>query len=173
MGRKKQSKVEYSGITFDSPEEREMFWWCEEAQEHGLIREFKFQWPKLVVAERVKGRKPQYRDSAARQAPRIITLLREATYTVDFCIRGYDSNPVVPEYVDVKPGFTLRHDTARMFSLTRKWVYQKYDIVVHGLVPVDLFGRTFAPEKARFTTKTKKPRKRYAEFLTVEEFAKT
>lgn len=162
-------KVEYNSITFDSPDELEMYWWCQEALEYGVIEGFDYQGPTVQLAEPVIETIERFGAKGQKIKPKTKVVMQGATYTCDFTIQGGSS--VLPgQYIDVKPKFTRRDSDAAKFSVIRKWVYQKHGIIVHPLVPFDLFKKTFSPARARITPKQKKPRAGYCELPTVKEY---
>lgn len=63
-------------------------------------------------------------------------------------------------WVDVKGEFA-RNDGQRSFTLNQKWVYDKFGVYVHKVVPVKFFDKFGVPAEARFTPKTNKPRRIY------------
>ena len=163
-------KPEYNGITFDSPDELELYWWCEEAMEHDLIEGFTYQKPTWELAEKLTKTIPQLGKQGQPIKPKTRVILKEATYTVDFQIWGAKDFVPINEFIDVKPKFTKRTSDARLFELKRKWLYQRHKILVYSLVPWDLFCVTFAPAKARVTPKKREPRKHYCDLPTVFDF---
>ena len=165
-------KPEYLDRTFASNEELELFYWAEQAKEHGLIREFTHQSPTWQLAEPVIETIEQRGKRGQVIKPKTRVILKGATYTADFHFQGIQPGVPISEYVDVKPAFTRRNDTDRYFRLIRKWLYQRHGAIVHPLVPIELFGKTFAPARARVTPKQGKPRKHYCDMATVEEFAR-
>lgn len=167
-----KGRPEYNGIVFDSPEEREFYWWCEEAMAASLIGGFEYQSPTFVLAEPVYFESPRFHARTGKPLPpRRKTLLQGKTYTCDFHLSDIrDGLPLVNEYIDVKPTYTRRNDTARYFSAVRKWLYQRHQVLVFALKPTELFGQTFAPAQAILTPKQRKPRKNYEKFRSVAEF---
>jgi len=163
-------KVEYNNLTFDSGEEIELFMYLVEAQEHGLIRSFTYQSPTWQLAEPVIETIEQYGKKGQKIKPKQRVVLKGVTYTVDFHVVGAAEELGIPEYVDVKPKFTRRDSDAAKFSLIRKWLYQRHEILVHALVPIELFRTTFAPAATKLTAKTKQPRKGYRNLPSVKEF---
>ncbi|MEO1616488.1 MAG: DUF1064 domain-containing protein [Planctomycetota bacterium] len=163
-------KVTYGGITFDSPDEREFYWWCEEAKANELIEDFGYQQPTFRLADPVYEFIERTGAKGQKLKPKRKTVLQGITYTVDFHLIGIRKGVAVSEFLDVKPAFTLRDSTASLFSAIRKWVYQRHSVLVFPVVPKELFGRTFAPANSLLTPKTRKPRKGYQDFLTVEQY---
>lgn len=156
-------KITYNGIQFDSPEEREFYWWCEEALDIGLIWSFEFHPKQIELSLPVKvGKK---------------SLLRAHTYTPDYLLYSEGTlSPLYPTteliYVDVKGGFSL-YNNHREFSVNQKWIYQKHGVYVNKVVPETFFKQMWVPEKARLTPKTGQIRKKYAECRTVGDYEKT
>ena len=171
-----RSKPTYKEIPFDSHEEIEFYWWCEEAVEALVIRGFEYQPKPFQLSEPVKIQIPQLGAKGKPIKPKTKTLLRECTYKPDFKLYGYcvdlptrDENP----HIDIKPSFTVRHDDRGKFEVLRKWVFQKYDIFIEPVEPLKWFSKTWCPDKARLTPKTKQPRVRYADLPTLQDFLRT
>lgn len=164
-------KVEHAGITFDSPEELELFFWLEEAQAHSLIGEFCYQPPTWQLAEPVIETIDQFGKRGQKIKPKTRVILTGATYTADFHVTGAVDGLNIPEYIDVKPKFTRRNSDAKKFSIIQKWLYQRHGIVVRPIVPYELFKRTFAPSATKLTPKKKQPRKGYFDLPSAKEFA--
>ena len=164
-------KPEYNGLIFDSPDELELYWWAEEAKEHGLIEDFEYQKPTWQLSEPVIEEIPMFGKRGKPIKPKRRTVLQGATYTCDFHFHTkFIRFMQLSEFIDVKPKFSRRDSDAAKFSLLRKWLYQRHGVLVHSLVPWDLFNVTFAPAKARVTPKQGKPRKHYSELPTVLDF---
>lgn len=165
-------KAEYNGFTFDSPDELELYFWLEEALEHDLICGFTYQGPTWQLAEPVIETIEQFGAKGQKIKPKQRVVLKGVTYTTDFHIIGAKDFVPINEYIDVKPKFSRRDSDAAKFSILRKWLYQRHQVLVCSLVPWDLFNVTFAPAEARVTPKKREPRKHYCDLPTVEEFAK-
>jgi len=168
---KKRNRPEYFGIEFDSLEELEFFWWCEEAHMHGLIEEFKYQHPTFELTPKVTEEIEQFGKKGQPIKPKTRTVLQGSTYTCDFWLRGIaDSMSMIPEYIDIKPKFERDQSRARLFSLTRKFVYFRHGVLVEARTLDELFTATWAPARAKVTPKTNKSRKPYLKYRTVQEF---
>ena len=72
---KKKSKPTYNDIEFDSKEEREFFWWCEEARELGILTQFRYQHPTYTLSETVKTETPRFGARGQSIKPSVRTLL--------------------------------------------------------------------------------------------------
>jgi hypothetical protein len=153
-------KPTYNEIQFDSPEEREFYWWCEEAIDIGVIWSYEYHPEPIELSLPVKVGKR--------------SLLRSHSYTPDYLLYAEGTiDPFYPKtgliYVDVKGGFSL-YNNHREFSINQKWIYQKHGTYINKVVPEKFFKKMWVPEKARLTEKTQKVRKKYEECRTVEEF---
>ena len=166
-------KPEYNGITFDSPDEVELYHWAEEALDCKLITNFDYQRPTWQLSDPVIEVIPQFGKRGQPIKDKTRTVLQGSTYTADFHFHGIVDFLPISEFLDVKPKFSVRNDTARLFSLHRKWLYQRYNVLVHSVVPFELFQKTWAPELARLTPVKRQPRKQYAALPTVQEFVST
>lgn len=163
-------KPEYNGLTFDSQEELELYFWAEEAKEHKLIADFEHQKPTWQLSDPVIEEIPRIGKRGQPIKPKRRTVLQGATYTCDFRFYAISHFLPITGFVDVKPKFSIRTDNATLFSLTRKWLYQRHGVLVHSVVPFELFKQTWAPELARVTPKKREPRKHYCDLPTVLEF---
>lgn len=167
----KKEKPSYNGIVFDSDEEREVYWWAEEAKQAGLIDDFAYQSPTFDLCGSVWSETPRIGKGGRVLKPQRRQLLKAATYTCDFHFTGKFAG-IVPEYIDVKPSYEPNDARLRIFELKRKWVYQRYGVFVEAVKVLDLFAATFAPELAILSPVQKKVRKAYAGFLRVNEFVR-
>lgn len=163
-------KPEYNGIAFDSPDELELYWFCEEAKEHALITDFTYQSPTWQLAEPVIETIEQFGAKGQKIKPKQRVVLKGVTYTADFHIIGAKAGVPIPEFVDVKPKFSRRDSDAAKFSLLRKWLYQRHGALVHAVIPFELFKQTWAPELARLTPKKREPRKAYLPIPSIRQF---
>ena len=165
-------------IEVDSQEEVEFTKWICRAVELGIIQNFTYQ-PKSFVLSDAQ----HYTDMNGKTR----FLFREHVYTADFLIEfdavkfsdlakefkkydGVKSNPQSGKYLyylDVKGGF--QKDSGRAFSMNQKWMYEKYHIYVHKVVPKEFFKKFGIIEEFKFTEKTKKPSKKYLGYPMVEE----
>jgi len=181
---KRKPKPVYNGITFDSQDEVEFYWWCGEAVEIGVLLEFRYQHPTYCLAAEVKLERKRYGVRGQEIKPKVTTLFQEATYTADFELRFSDPSSAVecgfrtfesqPVLVDVKPAFERVHARSQVFALNQKLVYSIHGDYVEPVVPVKLFARTWCPRLA-LVTKAGKPRnnKNYHESPTVAEWGKS
>lgn len=167
----------------DSKEEQYFVWYLDELKSAGVIEHWERPQP-FILADNVQasfGLKPKKR-----------VILRSQIYTPDFLVvwspayrdrifsvlslDGVDSPkdakallmPAKIEdgkfktYLEVKGGFT-DHDESRIYSILKKWVFAKYQVLVHTVKvsskPDSIFAKTFCPKNFLTTDKTKKPRK--------------
>lgn len=162
--------ITYNGITFDSPEEREFFWWLEEAQELGLVESFVYQPPPFELLPAVKMDITVQLKTKTKVVPK--TILRPHHYTADYLIYPLKELKLLgkePFYVDIKGGFDLYHNE-REFSINQKWMWDKFGVYVNKVVPRAWFAQYWVPDKARFTEKTGKLRKCYEQYQTKGEW---
>lgn len=184
MGKNKRRVLEVfdskhgKNLEVDSQEEVEFIKWLNEATALGMVEDFEYQ-PKPFVLS-----KPAHYTIGKKTK----TLFREHVYTADFILYvDMDKNKAladelrIPEaikssrsigafYIDIKGGF-MANGSARSFPINQKWVYDKFHVYVHKLVPKDFFKKFGIPEELQFTEKTKKPSKKYAGYPLVKDIA--
>lgn len=172
-------EIHNKDLEVDSQEELEFVKWLNVACKSGIILDFIYQPPAFKLSEAA---------SVVNSKGKMKSLFREHEYTADFILyvdidkypelgdelRNYDSIKSSPEkhryayFIDVKGGF-MNNGSGRSFSINQKWVYAKYHIYVHKLVPKDFFKKFGIIEEFQFTAKTKKPSKRYEGFPLITE----
>jgi len=191
-------KIEYNGIEFDSEEERLFYLYIEELKGEGFIDEFDYHVESFSLSDKVgynwmKKMKTKEKEMES-------TLLQPHIYTPDFSIfwneKAYgifycdindgkiklDSVPFVNNidegmdkgsFIEVKPAFDM-NNMQRLFAINQKWVYKEHGVYVQKVIPVGkkncLFAKTFVPQKAMLTPKTKKPKKYKFEVKSLNEF---
>lgn len=163
-------KPTYDGIKFDSNEEREMYWWCEEAETHELIESFEYQPPAFPLFDSVKQVFPQTGVRGQVIKPKEKSVLRALEYTLDFRIRGIDPRLPITEWIDIKPAYEPRRDRAKYFTAMQKWTYQRHGVLVEALIPTKLFELTFCPANAFLSWAKKQRRPQYQNFRTVSQY---
>ena len=167
--------IQYAGLSFDSNEEREFHWWCEEAKEDGLLRSFSyhpesFELSKSVWVDVVKQMKTKLK-------PDKMFLLHDHEYTPDYqlwfntrllesrlkvlkssCIQdvlmGTTIGTLYEVWVDVKGGYST-FDDGRTFSINVKWMWQAYKLYMNKVIPKQHFKQFWLPERAKWTEKTR------------------
>lgn len=182
MGKNRRSKFQvYDSLhkitlDVDSSEEVEFTKWLCRASELGIIQDFTYQ-PKSFKLSDAE----HYVDSKGKMK----TLFREHIYTADFLL-SFDAEKYKDlamefkkcdsiqskegsncYYIDVKGGF--QKDAGRSFSMNQKWLYSKYHVYVHKVIPKMFFKKFGIIEEFKFTEKTKKPSKKYEGYQTIEE----
>jgi len=172
---KRRNRPTYFGIEFDSPEELEFYWWCEEAHDRKLIQDFSYQHPTWELTPKATEEVQRVSEKTGKQLkPKTRTIVQAATYTCDFWLKGLaDSMSGIPEFIDIKPKFERDQSRARLFSLTRKFVYYRHGVLVEAKTLDELFTATWAPTRATVTPKTGKPRKPYQKYKTVQDFIRS
>ena len=164
---KKKTKLTFDGIEFDSQEELDFFWWCQEAQTHGFIERFDYHPESYKLSARASVKVLKEMKTKTKEVDKF--LLHPHEYTPDFIIYATDRFGVLNHklfsldnltfYIDVKGGFSI-YNNEREFSLNQKWIWQAYGIFINKLVPKAFFKQNFCPGRAA-VTKTGKPRKHY------------
>lgn len=165
-------------LEVDSQEELEFILWLNEAVKLGIVGDFEYQPKSIQLSPSVK-----YHDS---RTGKMKVLFREHVYTADFVlyIDPKASPNLVHElkkddplkkkdkfeayYIDIKGSF-MSNGSERSFPINQKWVYEKYGIYIHKLVPKDFFMQFGIVEELKWTAKTRKPSKKYAGYPTVNE----
>ena len=173
-----RDEIHQKDLEVDSQEEQEFVRWLNEAVRLGIVGDFEYQPPPIQLSPSVK-----YQDFKTGKTK---VLFREHVYTADFIL--YVDPKISPNivcelkkddpikkkgdleafYIDIKGGF-MSNGSDRSFPMNQKWVYAKYGIYVHKLVPKDFFLKFGIIEDFKYTAKTKKPSKRYAGYPTIEE----
>ena len=158
---KRRPKPTYDGLTFDSQDEIEFYWWCQEALEAGVLSGFRYQHPKLELSPKYYKTEKRFGVKGQELKPKTTTLIREATYTADFEL-NFASRELAARcgflvanerraLVDVKPVFEIQQSRAAKFTVLQKWVFDKHKRYVYPVVPVDFFGGCWCPAKALLT----------------------
>ena len=173
-----RDEVHGKDLEVDSQEEKEFVQWLNKAVKLDLVADFEYQPKSIQLSPSVKYK--EYKTGKMK------VLFREHVYTADFILYvDPKKNPdLVDElkiddplkkrgnleafYIDIKGGF-MSNGSDRSFPMNQKWVYEKYRIYIHKLVPKDFFMRFGIIEDFKYTEKTKKPSKRYAGYPTIEE----
>lgn len=165
----------YKHMTFPSAEEMHMYQWLEEAQAHGIVRQFIHQPAPYVLSVAEKYDFKKQLKTKVKTVEK--SLLNKHIYTADFAIYTDHVMPLDKQFqnqgiivIDVKGGFQ-QYDGQRSFSINQKWVYSKFGIYVHKVVPEEFFKRTFVPEGALYTPKTRNIKKCYRGVELVAEYA--
>jgi len=169
-------------IEYDSKEELYFSWWLIELELNGYIESWKYQPKPFPLSDKVYIHWQKQLKTKTKKM--IKTMLQEHKYQADFLIRWTEKargiffaselNQNVMAYpfvadeigdkryyrsiVDVKGTFS-RNDAWRRFSIDQKWVWQKFNIYVHKVIPVKLFKQTFTPLRYLQTDKSRKSRK--------------
>lgn len=167
------AKVEYKGIILDSTEEKEFYVWCEEAVDHGVISGFVYHPCTFELSKPEK-----YPGFNAKGKPAMRSLVAKHGYTPDFLLEGVEKLPLEKRYrnsgsvyIDTKGTFQ-KNGGGTVFSIDQKWVYQKYGIYVHKVIPEEFFRQTWVPEEAKWTPKRTKIQKKYAGVGNVQDYLK-
>jgi len=186
MAKNKRKEVEYNGVLYDSTEEVEFVYWLEDAVVLGLVEpDWIYQPITWTLAPPAKINIERKLKTKTRNETR--TLYQQHVYTPDFLIKftkkTFDicTGSIIPPsyssfsylrpnsgiYIDVKGSF---NKTKRSFSIDQKWVFSKYGVYVHEIVPKKLFIGTWVPELARYTPVKRDVRKPYLDTPTLDEY---
>lgn len=155
---KKHIKPTYNNIVFDSEDEVEMMKWCEEAKKYGFIKDYSYHPDPFLLSDSVyeyvhntKVLKTKTVEETKRR-----TLLQPCTYKPDFVLvepipvicnlfKGVDNEKEI--LIDVKGSFCAQTAKVQVFSIVRKWVYQKYSKFVNKVVVKDFLGKRLFPQQ--------------------------
>ena len=185
-------KIVYNGIEFDSEEERLFYLYLEELKDNGYVRDFTFHVDSFVLSEPVKYSWAKKMKTKSKEMES--TLLQGHVYTPDYKViwepKGwgkfwhYDIDNVqlnkipfisndVGCFIEIKPSFDM-NNMQRLFSINQKWMWQEHKIYVQKVIPIGkntcLFAKTFVPQEAMLTAKTKKPKKYKFTTKSLQEF---
>jgi hypothetical protein len=193
-------KIEYNGIEFDSEEERLFYLYLEELKDNGYVNDFTFHTDAFVLSEPVKyswGKKMKTKlkfvestllqghvytpDFKIRWKSKALEVFYYDIHSEEKLLDkvpfvnnvGSDGNDI-GTFVEIKPSFDM-NNMQRLFSINQKWVYQEHNVYVQKVIPIGpkntcLFAKTFVPQKAMLTAKTKKPKKYKFETKSLNEF---
>jgi hypothetical protein len=90
---------------------------------------------------------------------RFFRIINDETCTAKcpfFAIRSTKDNKAYT-FIETKGNYDANNMT-RLFKITQKWLYDKYNLYVDLLKIPDLFKKTFTPERYKFTNSTMQPR---------------
>lgn len=177
---KKHIKPTYNNIVFDSEDEVEMMKWCEEAKKYGFIKDYSYHPDPFLLSDSVYEyvHNTKVLKTKTVEETKKRTLLQPCTYKPDFVLvepipvicnlfKGVDNEKEI--LIDVKGSFCAQTAKVQVFSIVRKWVYQKYSKFVNKVVVKDFFGKTFVPSTARIG-KSGKVLSKFKDCPTVEQF---
>lgn len=182
MGKNKRRQFEHfdefhnKQILCDSQEECDFINWCSEAAQLNIIIDYEYQPASFLLFESTT-----YINIDNKKR----SLLLKHEYSPDFIITFNPNKSrvlsnafklsidklsldTVNVYLDVKGTFQ-RNGSGRAFSINQKWVYQKYNIYVQKIVPVDFFKICGCPQLCFISAKSKKIRSMYKGYPTITE----
>lgn len=172
---------------FDSKEELWIFWYLKELQDKKYVVSFQYHPKPFLLFEPAEYKWDKHGKRSIKKMS--FQLLQQCTYQADFRIiwsdlafryffvrlhdqidvRNYPFIGNASErgqywfsVIDVKGTYSV-HDSFHKFSMSQKWVYQRYGIYVQKIIPVPdskgkpasaLFLKTFIPVRFRLTDKT-------------------
>lgn len=165
--KKKRKKPTIQGVEFDSNEEA-LFWrWLEDARRAGLVKSW-----------RAHDAKDKWQLFPVERNPRTDRVIyRGHSYSPDFVVyfTALGWNTLVRDLwpvafknpggktasggllIDVKPGFSpYGNDSERLFSVNRKWLRQRFGLIVAKAVVSDIAEKTFGPSKTITGAKSRK-----------------
>ncbi len=179
------NKINYQGKLYDSMEEVDFVYWLEEAYDMKFIKDYHYKPETMDILKPVTSlfcnRKIRIDDVF-----RYKTVLPPLSYTPDFKVhfnknaiflfnmitknkidatkyndvrKPFICNCFYDCYIDTKGVFSIYHDIVK-FSVLQKIVYATHNHYVNKIVPDKLFKMTWVPEKAKYTFKTNKLKKK-------------
>jgi len=176
--KKKKQKPTYNGIEFDSPEEIEMYQWCEEAKNADILIDFIYQPPSYTLSTKQTYEVQKQLKTKVRIDER--ELLKPHIFTADFMLISnikhdffrfkinYDTN-FYESTIDIKGNFSQFHD-GKLFAVNQKWLYDKHGVYVNKVIPEELFKKTWVPENARRTPAKQQLKKKYIGFPSIGDY---
>lgn len=193
---RKGNKFLYNGKAFDSKGEVYFYWYLSELFDNGFIFRFAAQPQTFELARRQEYSWTKMLKTKTK--PMVSTILQGHSYTPDFLILWtkksrnifYNTSDDVynlrrniflakkytfgqeVSYIEVKPEFG-KHGSFRWFTISQKWVYQKYGIYIQKINPVSIFQRTFTPGRYLITDGGRQTRKLKYNPILLEGFIKT
>lgn len=169
-GGKRKEKPVYKNIQFDSVEEVEFYYWCEEALKLGYIDSVEFHNKDFELLESHKIPCPK---TLFKQG---FLTLQGCRYELDFRIKPtlkfsqFDHNLIMDRdgwiYVDTK-GTWKGSET--VFAIKQKLVYERYGTYINRVIPIKFFENTWLPERAGLTKVKKDRQKSYIHLKTYKE----
>lgn len=184
MAAKKEKCGHIGNIAYESDEEKYILWWLWELFEAGYIysieRSESFELSDKKTTQYIKT--IQLKKGPKHELKEHL-LIREHIYTPDYKITfisknnpftwnkesGKDflkpffnttfdemSHPIV--YLEIKPSFD-RGNMERLFKVSQKWTFDKYNIFINLIKPKELFEKTFTPTAYLTTEHTHKNKK--------------
>lgn len=183
----------YNGIQIDSDEEEWVLMWLEELMERNLVERveravpFKLSDPIVNRYKETVQLKTKEKNIEKKQ-----TILEGHEYTPEFMIKLTDKGERLLShnlyihiggkleklfygrsiiYIEVKPEWD-QNNMERLFKINQKWVMEKYGEYVNLIKPIQLFEKTFVPEKYKKTA-TGKPRVIHIPVKSADEWIKT
>ena len=169
----KKQKAFYDGHYFDSSEEREFYYWCEEAQRAGFIHRFEYHPNSFNITERASV--PVRKELKTKSTVVDKFLFHPHEYTPDFILyinprfRTLNHGMIAMDnqtyYIDVKGGFSI-YNNEREFSINQKLIYYFYSLFINKVIPKEFFQKTYCPARSA-RTGTGLPRKHFKDMPTI------
>lgn len=195
-------KIIYNNIEFDSEEERLFYLYIQELKDTGWIKEFSFHTDEFILSESVKYNWLQETKNkkVTKESTLLHGHVYTADFRIFwepkahgvFYINIFDNinkTDKVPflnhtnvdgtdigTYCEIKPNFD-KNNMQRLFTINQKWIFQEHHILVQKIIPIGdkscLFAKTFVPQEAMLTNKTKKPKKYKFEVKSLNQFIRS
>jgi len=179
----RKDKIVYNEVEFDSEEELEFYYWCEEAVKYKFLESFKYNHKSYELCDKQTYIEIKQLKTKTKTVEK--HLFHPHKFSPDFwLIKGERWNLLEDKHkllslhddkteivIDTKGTFQM-HDGSRSFSMNQKWTYDKYGVYVNKVIPQKFFKLTWLPEQAKMTKKTKQVKKKYKDIQTLyEKFA--
>jgi hypothetical protein len=193
-------KITYNNIEFDSEEERLFYLYIEELKDTGYVKDYTFHTESFNLSDvikydwkkKLKTKVKEMQSTLLREhvyTPDYCIHWEDKAHGVffydiydgvnkldllPFINNIYSNGKSAGTFIEIKPAFDMQN-MQRLFTINQKWLYQKEHIYVQKIIPVSkkktcLFAKTFVPQEAMLTAKTKKPKKYHFEVKSLKEF---
>lgn len=151
-----------------SEEERAFYHWLLDAEKYGLIENIEYEPKTYVLSEKKTIGEIIELKTKTKYVEK--HLLHPHKYTPDFVFKRVAEDDINLNliymhssglcYIDVKGGYANHgsHGSMAEFSINQKWMHDKYGIYINKVIPKELFKKTWCPDYARYTPKTKQLR---------------
>lgn len=163
---------------FDSDEEFHFYHWLIEAEKFGMIDSWEYHTEPFGLSGPVSIIMEKKMKTKTKTIQK--HLMRDHKYTPDFKIKivyqefrgvvkkAFQFPP--PDWkdgiaflrIDVKGEWCGRHKSGREFSINQKWMFQRYGIYIHKIVPKIFFKKTWVPDEIAWIRKRNVPTRRKA-----------
>lgn len=182
---------------YDSKEEEYFTWYLDELKENGIIKDYMYHPVKFDLISPTCYSTIKDTRRGVESVQRI--LCHAHTYTPDFHViwdinhdvydkfcrllkngimHGKTKIPFIVQdhpmimstFIDTKGVFNMRHSDIAIFNLKRSLLMEKHGVHVQKVIPVNMFKRTFTPERFLKCDKINKKRRINYKVRSLEQF---